>query len=339
MRTVAIVTQARSDYGIYLPLLEAMKGKLETDIIALGATDYFLPHTRISVSFHRGCDWVVVLGDTLPMLKAAIWAAERYTPIAHIQGGDATTGACIDEQIRHAITRFAHLHFPTTQQSADRLVKMGEEAWRIQVVGPLGIYAMPNAQFTPEKELRRNLLLSDKPIAIVLQHPVSTQAEQAGEQMRITLKAISQIPDIQPVVIYPNSESGSEDMIEVIKASGFLLFENLPYLTFQSLLKYSSVIVGNSSCALVEAPFYGIPAVNIGIREDGREHAANLYNVGHDVAEIKKAIGVCMVVSTKTRLMMEPSPFHPEPDGVDKIIKALIETPIGDRLMMKRLTY
>jgi UDP-N-acetylglucosamine 2-epimerase (non-hydrolysing)/GDP/UDP-N,N'-diacetylbacillosamine 2-epimerase (hydrolysing) len=290
MKRIAVITASRADYGIYLPVLKAIGDcpELQYNLVASGNPDYLAFPLHEGFNVNDKPDVVMVLGDTMPMLEATIQAAEDNILIAHIQGGD-TTGS-IDNKIRYAISAFADWHFPTLPQHALRLRLMGIPPSRIKVVGPLGIYAMKDAEFISEDKLRAKLGLSDKPIVIVIQHPVSTEAEQAGWQMQQTLEAVMKIPDIQPVVIYPNSEAGSEDMIKVIRESGIKSFVNLPYLTFISLLKYSSVIIGNSSCGLVEAPLFNVPCVNVGTRQGQRSCGSLTLNVDYAESKIREAI-------------------------------------------------
>jgi len=378
MRKVAVITGTRADYGIVYPVLKAIDecSELELRLIVtgmhyiedLGYTVEQILKDGFRISFEGWVhiaadigedmanefgmyvsemaqalynlkpDWLIVLGDRGEMLAGAIVATHMGIPVIHLQGGDVTTGACIDEPIRHSITRFAHLHFPSTEQSANRLVKMGEELWRVQVVGPLGIYAMPEVEFTPEIELRRDLgIANDKPIVLVVQHPVTTQIDQAPEQMRATLEAVSSVQSVQSVIIYPNSDAGGREMIKVIeKYPQIRSFKSLPYLTFLSLLKASSVLVGNSSVALLEAPLFGIPVVNIGDREKGREIFGVVYNVFEFKSPIiAAAIGLALF-GKKLNGTKVPKRST---SGVTKIIKALIETPIDARLLQKRLSY
>jgi GDP/UDP-N,N'-diacetylbacillosamine 2-epimerase (hydrolysing) len=342
-RKIAVITESRADYGIQLPVLKAIQAcpELELNLIVTGMhllkehgstymeinRDGFIviPDNVIHVrKLLPGCDWLVVLGDRMPMLRAVIEAAELGIPIAHIHGGDVTTGACIDESIRHAITRFAHLHFPSMQSSADRLIKWGEESWRVKVVGALGIFNLQDEI----PDYKRN---NDEPIVLVIQHP--TNPITAYGEMMQTLNACgdSEIT-FDPIIIYPNSDDGGFSMIGAIEKYGcFTTFKNLPFLQFQSLLKASSVLVGNSSVALHEAPLYGIPVVNIGDREQGRESwgAKHTINVPHDSEKIREAI--------ETRL--KQGRYEPIKrkviDGPGIIVKALVETPINEKLRRK----
>ena len=346
---LSIITNNRSDAGIYMPLIQA----IEQD-------ERILLYNHITFA----TDWVIVLGDTWPMLEATIKAVKARIPVAHIHGGDVT--GSIDESIRHAITRFAHLHFPSLPEHAERLIKMGEEPWRITTVGPLGIYAMPDAQFIPEQKLRYDLKLEgpvwgntvngkdipnwntkvtgQKPIILVIQHPVSTEASEAGEQMSQTLEAVNN-PDWQPVVIYPNGEPGSEGMVRVIKSYPYLHLKNLPYLQFLSLLKISACIVGNSSCGLVEAPLFGVPCVNIGSRQKGRFKVKSVDNI---VTQIDDPYH--QKISESIRRWLRYRQEYPGPvdnvnpylgyaNGPERIIKVLRETEINKRLLSKRVTY
>ena len=343
---IAILTESRADWGIYLPLLEAMQADSRFELMLLVTGSQTMQQIRVDgfdgyvlywpvigalYALPRP-DWFIVLGDRRPMLEAAIEAAYRNIPVAHIQGGDRT--GTIDDPCRHAITRFANLHFPCTQQSADRLIRMGEEPWRIKVVGPLGIYAMGDATLLSKAKICQKLGLSaEREIVLVIQHPVSTQVAQAGEQMKQTLAAVK---GWQTVVIYPNSDSGSEAMIEVIKGCEWVRsFRSLPYLEFVSLLRAASVIVGNSSTGLYEAPLFGVPAVNIGIRQNLRERALNIIDCGPEVGQIQ--IALRWQLGHRTR--RHDNPFDVNVDGVNVILEILAETVIDERLLQKRLTY
>lgn len=335
MRKIAVLTESRADYGIYLPLLRAIKAcpDLELDLLVTGQhilhkfgftlKEIEFPHQTyydIWEDLHFKADWLIVLGDRMPMLEATIVAAELGIPIAHIQGGDVTTGACLDESIRHAITRFAHLHFPSCESSARRLIRWGEESWRVKVVGPLGIYAMKD-------DLRSLYDAILDPIVLIIQHPVN--GKTAAREMDITLRAVGPIENIYPIVIFPNSDDGGQAMIEVIKSYKISSHANLPYLQFMSLLKASSVLVGNSSVSLHEAPLFGVPVVNIGDREKGRERWGHAIDVPHDSDKIKEAIEWSLKHGKYPPLKLRNI------NGVNIIIKALVETPIDEKLLRK----
>jgi len=311
---VCIISAARSDEGIYLPLIQAMK-----------------EDSGMTLSDAMDCDWMVVLGDTWPMLKATIQSVKQNIPVAHIHGGDRT--GSIDESIRHAITRFAHLHFPSIKEHADRLIRMGEEAWRIETVGPLGIYAMKD-KIVPDHSYD----------IIVIQHPVSTQVEQAGEQMKATLEAVLASVVCAPfdmcnpgrvLVIHPNGDPGSEAMLDVIQQFPFKHVDNLPYLNFLSFLAGCKVIVGNSSCGLVEAPAFSIPCVNVGTRQGARRSGVAA-DVNCDTAQIKDAIEYYL---NRRGSLLWHNPYLGYENGPAKIIAKLKNTPVNEKLLQKVLTY
>jgi GDP/UDP-N,N'-diacetylbacillosamine 2-epimerase (hydrolysing) len=321
---VDILQETRADAGISQPLVDAMQKDLRFDMRVI--------HDWEDVRGSIG--WLIVLGDRRAMLDATIEAAYENVPVAHIQGGDRT--GTIDDPARHAITRFAHLHFPCTQESADRLIRMGEEPWRIKVVGPLGIYAMPGATLLDKAAICAKLKLdASREIVLVIQHPVSTQQDQAGAQMGATREACD---DYQTVVIYPNHDPGYKAIEAVIEGPFWVdmhAFRNLPYLDFLSLLKASSVIVGNSSTGLYEAPLYGVPAVNIGTRQQDREHGGNVLNCINDKHLIRDAIVQALWEGHSDC----PSHFKSEVDGVSIIMNTLAVTPVNERLLQKRLMW
>ncbi len=284
-------------------------------------------------------DFVLIPCDRWEMLSAAIAASFMQIPIGHIHGGDATTGGCIDEPIRHSISKFAHLHFPATKRSAERLARMGEERWRIHIVGPLGIYDMGCVIDRKKSLFRKYGLNTEEPLILFIQHPVSVQQDKAGIQMEQSLKAIKRLK-IQTLLIYPNCDPGGKEMIEVIKKYQHLPFlhicKSLPFRDYLSALKYADVIAGNSSSGIVEAPFFGTPVVNIGIRQRGRERGEGIMDVPHKYLSISKAIRE-ILSNPKLKKGMS-TPFKPY-GGAKTIIEVIKKTKITPRLLMKRLTY
>jgi len=384
MKKVAVVTGTRAEYGILYPVMKAIERhpKLNLSLLVTGMhlahefgytvqeieKDGFPIDARVEMllsgdtgsamakSLGIGIigmtqaleqvkpDVVTVLGDRGEALAAVIAAAHMNIAVAHIHGGDVTTGADIDEPIRHAITRFAHLHFPTSPQDAERLVRMGEDPRRIHIVGPLGIYAMSRDSFIPKARLCKLLGLDkDKPVVLVVQHPVTTQVDKAADQMRETLKAIVELKE-QTVVIYPNADAGGRRMIEVIKEyEGYPFiktFKSLPYLTFVSLMRIAGVIAGNSSSAIFESPLFGIPAVNIGTRQKGRQRGNNVIDSPHSRTAIAKAIRYALFDNEfRKKARKSTNPFDIDIKGAEKIADVLSRLETTDALLQKRLTY
>ena len=238
-------------------------------------------------------DIILVSGDRAEMLAGAIVGAYLTIPVAHIHGGDISS--TIDEHVRHAITKLAQVHFPATKKSAERLIRMSEEKWRIHIVGSPAIDAILN-----EKTIKPNMIATrfnldlSEPIAIMVQHPVTIEIDAAAKQIRNTLDAIVEL-ECQTILIYPNADAGGREMIKVIKEFErypfVKLFKNLTRKEYLSLLKIGNVMVGNSSSGIIEAPSFNLPVVNIGTRQEGRERAENFFiDVGYDKKEIVNAI-------------------------------------------------
>jgi UDP-N-acetylglucosamine 2-epimerase (non-hydrolysing)/GDP/UDP-N,N'-diacetylbacillosamine 2-epimerase (hydrolysing) len=383
-RRICIITGTRAEYGLLFPAMKAIQNSSKLDLSVIVTGMHLLPEFGFTVkeieadgftidakvpmfqqsdtvktmaqSVGRGIigitdalekiapDLLVVIADRVEALAGAISGAFMNIPVAHIHGGDATTGGCIDEPTRHAITRFAHLHLPATEMSAERIVKMGEEPWRVHVVGPLGIYAMTNNIFISKNALCKTLNLdAEKPIILVVQHPVTTQYEKAEEQMRQTMEALTLLEE-QAVIIYPNSDAGGRKIIRVIEQYRdnpfFRIHENLAYLPFTSLMRIASVMVGNSSSAVVEAPFFGVPAVNIGIRQEGRERSDNIIDVPHEKEKIVKAIEKAMFDKNfRRKIQKSTNPFVNTENGGQKIAEILTSVKINSELLQKRLTF
>jgi GDP/UDP-N,N'-diacetylbacillosamine 2-epimerase (hydrolysing) len=288
-------------------------------------------------------DIILVAGDRVEPLAAAIAGAYMNIPIAHIHGGDTASGSNIDDPARHAITKFAHIHFPATRKSAARIVKMGEERWRVHTVGSPNLDVILNETLLPADVLSvRYGLDMSKPLVLAVQHPVTTQADEAVSQMKETMEAI--VAEGHPtVLIYPNADSGGRRMIKVIKRYEkypfIKTFKSLPRRDYLGLMKMAGVMVGNSSSGIIEAPSFGLPAVNIGMRQAGRERGKNVIDVGHNKREIINAIEEAL--TDKTFLDEVKKCESPYGDGKasQRIARVLSEVEITPQLLQKRLTY
>jgi len=261
--------------------------------------------------------------------------------LAHINGGDVCGN--IDEPVRHAITKLSHVHFPSTVKSAERIVRMGEEEWRVHAVGYAALDVILNEEYLPIETLSASLGVDfSRPVILLIQHPVTTQIEEAASQIRASLEAIKEIGN-HTVLIYPNSDAGGRKIIEVIreyKKYPFIkTFKSLPQREYISLMKAAGVIVGNSSSAIIEAPSLGLPAVNIGIRQEGRERGKNVIDAGHDKSEIIKAIGKAL--TDKDFLAEVKKCRSPYGDGKTgpRIAEILSKVEINPRLLQKKNAY
>lgn len=245
-------------------------------------------------------DVVLVVADRYDAMAAALTASYMNITLAHLQGGEIT--GSVDESVRHAITRLAHLHFPATALSAERLIRMGEAA---ETVFQVGCPAMDLAREALshrdglERAVNRgypNPFDLDGDYLLVLQHPVTTEYESAGRQMAETLHALRSL-EMPAILLTPNVDAGGGEMERIISGfcgehlGGFVrLFRNFSPENYIRLLAGAACIVGNSSSAIREGAFLGTPAVNIGNRQSGREQGANVVNVPHDRQEIAAAV-------------------------------------------------
>ena len=286
-------------------------------------------------------DVLLVIGDRGEVLAACVAAHNMRIAIAHVQGGDIS--GSLDEPVRHAITKLAHIHFPSTQTSAQRILAMGEEPWRVHVVGDTHIDQVFLGAVTSEDELRiRYALPKDGPFVLVLQHSDSTEPSRSAAQMAETLSAVATF-GIRTLLIYPCSDQGFEGIIgEIEKATKpplITVHQNIPALDFIGLEKLAACLVGNSSAALIEAPYFGLPAVNIGNRQQGRERAGNVIDVGYDRAAIRVAIAKSLNDGQFRAHIRTLKPPFGDGTAYKRILEVLATVDLNDKLLNKRMAY
>jgi UDP-N-acetylglucosamine 2-epimerase (non-hydrolysing)/GDP/UDP-N,N'-diacetylbacillosamine 2-epimerase (hydrolysing) len=284
-----------------------------------------------------GPDIALLQGDRGEMLAGAIAAAHMNIPVLHMSGGDRS--GTIDDPIRNAISKFAHVHLTTCAASSENLRRMGEDSTRILEVGEPGLDVIRTLDYVPAAELANRLRLDlGTPVAIVAQHPVTTEVDAAAAQMRETLEAVRET-DMQAVCTYPNADAGGREMQKVLESyrgqSQFRIESNLGARNFLSLLRIASVIVGNSSSGIFEAPSFKLAAVNIGTRQHGRTRAVNVIDVGHDREAIAAAIH--RAVSDASFLAGLEHCVNPYGDGhtAPRVIDILVRLRITPRLLAK----
>lgn len=288
-------------------------------------------------------DVVLLLGDRDEALAGALAAAHMNVPVAHVHGGDSMHGAIIDDSIRHAITKFAHVHFPVSELSADRIERLGEEPRRITTVGAPGLDDVLAGEYDdPASVLERHGLDPEEPLLLVVQHPVTTRPEEAGEEMAATLDAVGSF-DAQAVVIYPNSDAGGDRIIDEIESREFgervRTFRSLPRREYLGVMAGADAMVGNSSSGVIEAPSFSLPVVDVGPRQEGRERAENTLSVPHETDAIREAIERCLTDETfRERVRNCENPYDYGGAG-ERICERLAAIELGEDLLRKRLTY
>ncbi len=247
-------------------------------------------------------DMVLAVGDRFEIMAVAVTAAYMNIPLCHTMGGEVT--GTIDESIRHAITKLAHLHFPANKQSAERIIKMGERPENVyalgcpridEVVDCLNDGSLGQNIFEEYKGVGEIFNLNE-PFLLVSQHPVTTEYGQGRIQIRETLYALDELK-MHTIMLWPNVDAGSEDIAKEIrtfreykKPEYLHLFKNLPIRVYVKLMNTCKCLLGNSSSAIREGAFIGVPAVNIGSRQNGREKGQNIIDVTPDRKEIVKAV-------------------------------------------------
>ena len=248
-------------------------------------------------------DIVLTVADRFETMATAIAASYMNIPLAHTQGGEVT--GSIDETVRHAITKLAHIHFPATSRAREFLIKMGEQDDSIHLTGCPAIDLLVDIDLTMTKEIFSTYggvgvdIDPNKPYIVVLQHPVTNEYGQGFDQINETLKAVASFGQtgMQVVWLWPNVDAGSDDIAKGLrifreeqKPDYIHFFKNFSPEDYARLINSSVCIVGNSSSGLREGAFLGIPCVNIGSRQRGRERAVNVTDVNYNDKEIREAI-------------------------------------------------
>jgi GDP/UDP-N,N'-diacetylbacillosamine 2-epimerase (hydrolysing) len=265
-------------------------------------------------------------------------------PVAHIGGGDRVIGN-VDDQIRHAVTKLAHLHFTTNADSAKRILRMGEQEFRVLDVGNPGLDRLLQVPHLTLEETSQRLgfaMPEDKTLLLVIQHVISTEIDDAYRQMFVTLEAVADL-GLTAVLSYPNSDAGGQQMIRAIREFEHLphlhVFKNIPRLEFVNLMRHADCLLGNSSAGILEAPLLKLPAVNVGNRQKGRLHAENVQFVPHDLKIIKAAVNKACFDQDYISLLQKCENPYGDGSSSIRIANALASTVIDTSLLIKDIAY
>jgi UDP-hydrolysing UDP-N-acetyl-D-glucosamine 2-epimerase len=378
-RVIGMVSVSRSDWGHLVPVLEAIREAPDLDLRLFIAGMHLSADfgctvkeieaqgwpiaeriamlepgdtpEAIAASTGRGIagfagayvrqrpDLVVVLGDRFEMLAAAVAALPFALPVAHIHGGEASEGA-MDNQIRHAITKLAHLHFASAPEHGKRIAAMGEEDWRIHVVGAPGLDRLRTVGLLSRDEVAAALgLPPERPWLLVTFHPVTLEHEDTARHVDELLAALETV-DATVVMTYPNADTAGRTIVEhvekfVARTPRARIFRNLGDRLYLSLLKHADAMVGNSSSGLIEAPSFALPVVNVGSRQRGRLRGGNVVDVAPRRDDIVRGIQTALEPDLRRRLDGQPNPYG---DGraASRIVAVLREVALDARLIQKR---
>lgn len=381
MRKIAVVTGTRAEYGPLRLLMKAIEKNKELELIPLITGMHLLPEygntyklvekefsksikipmslegdTLKDMAFYLSSgiknfatyfsknppDIVVVTADRSEQLAAALAALYLNIPIAHINGGDVS-GGTIDESVRHAITKMAHIHLAYTKTTAERIRKMGEEKNRIYITGTLAVEAILKTKLKSRNEIFSAYNLDpQKTTFLVVQHPITILKDKGYSEMKELFLALNILKE-QTILVYPNCDAGGKKFITLIEKHRnrkyLRIFKNLPHEDYLSFMKSVDVMIGNSSSGIVEAPTLKTPVINIGDRQQGRERSKNILDVKPTKDNIIKSVHYVLINKEFQRRVKNCVNVFGEGNASKKIINILKNLEIDDKLLTKRITY
>jgi UDP-N-acetylglucosamine 2-epimerase (non-hydrolysing)/GDP/UDP-N,N'-diacetylbacillosamine 2-epimerase (hydrolysing) len=376
-RRIGVVTTSRADYShLYWPLRElADRPEVELGVFALGPhlspqfgntiqeieRDGFPIQARIECLLNSDTDtgmaktigvailgladaltaWrpdlLLLIADRYEMLAPAATALALRIPIAHIEGGEVSQGA-IDDAVRNALTKLAHIHFTSTETARLRVIAMGEEPWRVHRAGAPSLDHLRRSTLLDRATLESKIGLSLIPPAIVAAwHPVTILRDTNAEADAF-FSALAQASG-QIVFVYPNADAGSLALIDRARSLASTrarthVFVNLDAVTYWSLLRHVDALVGNSSSGIMEAASFALPVVNVGIRQQGRERARNVIDAPAEASAIRGALDRALSPAFRKGLAGMTNPYG-EGTAAQKIASVLSSVPL-DGLLIKQ---
>lgn len=376
-RTIAVVTSSRADYShLYWPLRD-LAGHPEIDLKLVVMASHLSPEfgstareieadgfeiavrvecllssdTDVGMAKSIGIgvlsladalgamrpDLLLLIADRYEMLAPAAVALALRIPIAHIEGGEFSEGA-IDDAVRNALTKMSHIHFTSTWKTRERVIRMGEEAWRVHRAGAPSLDHLRRSSFLTREQLEAALELDLKQASIVVAyHPVTLLSDTLAEAEAL-FEALSTTQE-QLLFCYPNADAGSRSLVE--RTASFLrqrrsgrLFINLPAIKYWSLLRCVKAMVGNSSSGIMETASFALPTVNIGFRQKGRERPRNVIDADANVASIIEALNEARSFAFEQSLVAMENPYG---DGraSERILHVLGALPSREALLVK----
>lgn len=375
---IAVVTTSRADYGhLYWPMREIEKHPdLSLDLIVMGAhlsqtfghTVDLIEADGFEISARIECldaedsdagmartigiaatrltqvladlrpDLLLLIADRYEMLAPACVALALRIPIAHIEGGDISEGA-VDDAVRNALTKMAHLHFTPTQDARRRVLAMGEEDWRVIFSGAPSLDHLRRSTLPDHASLEKTLGLSLSPAAcVVAYHPV-TLHQNTTDEADAVMQALSEWSE-QILFCFPNADAGSSDLVRRVtnfcaQRHSAHLYVNLDHLSYWALLQNVQLMVGNSSSGIMESPSLGLPCVDIGDRQRGRTRAANIVHAAASADAISQAMAQASAPSFRKALQGLANPYG-DGHAAERIVAGLAEAPSREQLLHKR---
>lgn len=282
-------------------------------------------------------DLLMILGDRFETLGFVIAASLFQIPIAHIHGGELTEGL-IDDAFRHSYTKFSHLHFVATDIYKKRVVQLGEMENRVFNVGGLGVDAISSVPLLTKKQITDQLDIDiGERLIVATFHPLTLGKDRGLMEIKVLLKSLESFLTNTIIFTFPNADPGSDIFFSVLnefvkKNTNVHIVSSLGQLKYFSLLSISSIMVGNSSSGLLEAPTFKLPVVNIGERQRGRVAASNVISVKPEAREIVTAIRKGLSTNFRDSIKNCVNPYG-EGGATEKILKILKKTDFSNLLM------
>ena len=298
-------------------------------------------------------DFFLVYGDRSEAFAAVIASTQMNIPTGHIEGGDLTEGGALDDSMRHAMTKLSHIHFTTNIQSKNRVLAMGEEAWRVHNVGFLAIDMINEKKYASPKEVSTNLGIDlSKPIILFTQHSVVSDFYLSGAQINESLRALEvhAKSGAQVVITYPNNDAGGRVIIDNLKllekrsVKGIQIHKSLGRHLYHGMLGLAInkdikiVCVGNSSSGIKETPAFGCPTVNIGSRQLGRLRGKNVTDVDYKEKDIIDSIQLCLTDKNFRKQCFETDNPYFKGNSGEKIAMVISKISINKDLLRKKMT-
>ena len=379
MRKIAVITGNRSEYSLLKHIMNEIRNRdeLELKLIVTGAhlshkygytvneiiNDGYKIDEKVEIITNESTttseigtailkfenvfnkikpDIILILGDRYEIFAVAATAMSMNIPIAHISGGEITEGA-MDEQIRHSITKMAHIHFAGVKEYANNIRKMGEEDWRIFNVGEPGIENIKLTTLKTKEEISNELGIDfNNDTILVTYHPVTLEKDETENQINELIKALDKL-NKNLIITYPNSDNGGKIIIDKLREfsknkSNVYLYKNLGSVNFLSVMNLCDVIVGNSSSALIEAPYFKKPVVNIGNRQKGRLKANNIIDCSNNYIDILEAINIALSEEFRN-YCKEVKSLYGEGNTSKEIADVLDKIELGEKILKKKLIW
>lgn len=291
-------------------------------------------------------DFLLVLGDREESIVGALTANYMNIPVIHLAGGDHTNpeGGNVDEQVRHASSKLSHIHFTMREEHTKRLIQLGEEAWRVHTVGSGGVDRIRLVPYIERESLSLKIskdILQD--YAVVIHHSLNSDL-YAGATEIVKIFDVLLEQNLKILVGYPNSDPGFEEVIKVINKyeseNKITTYNNLNRDLFVNMLRNATVLVGNSSLGLHEAPYFSLPVINVGERQRGRLAGQNVQFVSADKKEIKSALLKALNQEYKQSLHKDTERYvYGDGYMAKKSIEIIRNLPSKEKLLAKKLTY